>query len=340
MKKITLTTTLLLILIKAAVYSQDVNVSVNMPASAQPGSEFKVELTVNKGSVSGFAKLQQELPPGMTATAGESANATFSFKENKAKFLWMALPADASFKLSYTIKVGGDLSGPQTITGTFSYILNNNTEKLQVAAQIINIGGAGEPTTASSQSKPANPEVKSTPTPVVEPVKTEQPVVTATTTTATQENLTDEDKLKIEKQKLIEEKIKRLKQEVEEREKNKGTKTTPEPTRKTPGAVVNAEPSKSAPTVQGLVFKVQVAATKSNTPTSFFKDKFKLPEEVYVEDHEGWKKFTTGSFSTYVAAKAYCNNIRDNNGVVGPFVTAYKDGTRITVQEALNMTGK
>ena len=85
MKKITLITTLVLILSKATIYGQDVSVAVNMPASAQPGSEFKVELTVNKGSVSGFAKLQQELPPGMTATAGESANATFSFKDESSQ---------------------------------------------------------------------------------------------------------------------------------------------------------------------------------------------------------------------------------------------------------------
>ena len=70
-----------------------------------------------KGDVSGFAKLQQILPNGFSAEAGESANATFSFKDQKVKFLWMALPND-DFTVSYKVNVDGSLSGNQIVEGT------------------------------------------------------------------------------------------------------------------------------------------------------------------------------------------------------------------------------
>jgi len=61
---------------------------------------------------------------------------------------------------------------------------------------------------------------------------------------------------------------------------------------------------------------------------------------VAWEEHEGWNKYVIGEFQNYKAAKAYSNNVRDNNGVPGPFVTSYLDGVRISVQEALEKQGR
>jgi len=115
-----------------------VSVTTKLPATAVPGGNFTVELNVAKSDVSGFAKLQQQLPPGFTAEAVETANATFSFKDQKVKFLWMALPND-DFKVSYKVAVDASLSGNQIIEGTFAYIKDNETEKLVIAKDIIKI---------------------------------------------------------------------------------------------------------------------------------------------------------------------------------------------------------
>ena len=57
-----------------------------------------------------------------------------------------------------------------------------------------------------------------------------------------------------------------------------------------------------------------------------------------IENHEGWVKYTTGEFNEYKTAR----NKREalfKHKFPGPFVTAYNNGERITVQEAL-MTSK
>ena len=57
-----------------------------------------------------------------------------------------------------------------------------------------------------------------------------------------------------------------------------------------------------------------------------------------MDMHEGWHKFTVGQFNRYKEARNHRENVRSNNKIVGPFVTAYNQGTRITVQEALMIT--
>ena len=117
-----------------------VSVTTNLPASAAPGSEFLVELSVSKPGVTGFAKLEQSLPTGFEASVGQTANATFSFKDRKVKFLWMALPNDDNFTVSYKVKVAESLNGNQILEGKFAYIKDNTTEKYLIPKDIIAIG--------------------------------------------------------------------------------------------------------------------------------------------------------------------------------------------------------
>ena len=82
-------------------FAEGITVTQNIPSSAKPDSEFTVELTINKGSVGGFAKLQQELPEGFTAFQDENTGASFTFTNQSVKFIWMALPSDKEFKIKY-----------------------------------------------------------------------------------------------------------------------------------------------------------------------------------------------------------------------------------------------
>ena len=47
-------------------FAEGITITQKIPASTKPETEFVVELTINKGSTSGFAKLQQDLPEGFT----------------------------------------------------------------------------------------------------------------------------------------------------------------------------------------------------------------------------------------------------------------------------------
>ncbi len=89
----------------------------------------------------------------------------------------------------------------------------------------------------------------------------------------------------------------------------------------------------------GVKYRVQILANHRSVGKAEWKNKFGFEGNCQVENHEGWMKWTHGQFADYkeardkrVALTAECPNLP------GPFVTAYQDGNRITVQEALMIT--
>jgi septal ring-binding cell division protein DamX len=350
----TLLTAFATILFSGSLLAQ-VAVTTKLPATAAPGSSFTMELDIAKGDVSGFAKLQQILPPGFTAEAGESANATFSFKDQKVKFLWMALP-NGDFKVSYKINVDASLSGNQIIEGSFAYIKDNETEKFIIPKDIIAIQAnqaeaaqqaAMDKILADQQAKEAAAEAAREEAAPAEEVVEAEPVV---------EEVAEEVAEVVEEvAEVVEESVEEVAEQVEEVvEEVADAEPTPTPAPKptpapepTPAPKPIAEPTpasdyndamlKSKP---GLVFRVQIAAGPNQVDPSFFQQKYGLNEAVVIEEHEGLKKYVVGEFGSYRPAKTFSNELRDNSGVEGPFVTAYNDGVRIHVKEALEIAGQ
>lgn len=128
----------------------DPTVINGLPSSMEPGSEIRVTVTINKGDLGGFAKLQLDLPPGMSITALDTKGASFTFSDQKAKFIWMALPSGPSFKISYTLKADADASGSKRITGRLSYIEENERKTYDLASADIDLGAAQAPSAASA----------------------------------------------------------------------------------------------------------------------------------------------------------------------------------------------
>ena len=119
----------------------EVSIVQDMPAQMEPGTEVRVTVTINKDQISGFAKLQIDLPPGLTASAIETKGASFTFSDGKAKFIWMALPAQPSFKVSYTLSANNDASGTLPVTARLSYIQDNERKTVDMAPATITLGG-------------------------------------------------------------------------------------------------------------------------------------------------------------------------------------------------------
>jgi hypothetical protein len=322
-------------------FAQDVKVTSNIPAEVEAGKEFTVELTVNKGDVSGFAKLQQELPTGFSATPENPNGSTFSFKEQKVKFLWMALPGDKTFKVSYKVKVDASVIGDQILDGSFSYILNNETQKAALPKDIIKVTASGTAVANAAASQPKVSTVESNPQGSTQQAKSAETSSSSSEVTATSPSNAEAEALakrKEEEARVKSEKAERDRKAAEQKAAAaSATSGLPDPIQ-----IKSASTSspKAAGRVNGLVYRVQVAATKRKVEGSDFKAQFNLSDNVAWEEHEGWNKYVIGEFQNYKAAKAYSNNVRDNNGVPGPFVTSYLDGVRISVQEALEKQGR
>lgn len=128
----------------------NVSIEQELPAKMDPGTEARVSVTINKDKISGFAKLQIDLPPGLTATAIETKGASFTFADGKAKFIWMALPTQPSFKVSYTLSADASAVGTLQVTGRLSYIEDNERKTVDMAPSTITIGTGGAAASAPS----------------------------------------------------------------------------------------------------------------------------------------------------------------------------------------------
>ena len=132
----------------------DLNISQNIPPSLAPGSETRVTVTVDKGTLTGFAKLQIDLPPGLSATAIETKGASFTYADGKAKFIWMALPASPSFKVTYTLTADATVNGVQHINGRLSYIEDNERKTHDMSTSVVDFGAPGTVPVATTEVVP------------------------------------------------------------------------------------------------------------------------------------------------------------------------------------------
>ena len=177
----------LALLIYQFFFADGITVTQNVPSKVKPDTEFTVELTINKGTVGGFAKLQQELPEGFTAVQDENNGASFTFTNQAVKFIWMSLPSDKEFKIKYKVKVAAGINGDKIIAGKFSYVSDNVKQSIDIAPSTIMVGEkASEPvvTNTTTTTEPVTTSTVTTTEPVTtNTVTTTEPVVTNTTTT-------------------------------------------------------------------------------------------------------------------------------------------------------------
>lgn len=163
-------------------FADGITVTQNIPSSVKPDTEFTVELTINKGSVGGFAKLQQDLPEGFTAVQDDNNGASFTFTNQAVKFIWMSLPSDKEFKIKYKVKVAAGMSGDKVIAGKFSYVSDNVKQAIDIAPSTITVGDKASQPVATNTTTTTEPVATNTTT-TTEPVKTAEPTTTNTTTT-------------------------------------------------------------------------------------------------------------------------------------------------------------
>jgi hypothetical protein len=121
-----------------------------------PGDEIIAEITINKGSVAGFVKFQQDFPEGFLVSEVDSKGGNFSFVENSLKIVWISFPSENDVKIKYKLSVLSTANGAKTINGKISYLDNNDKKIFTLSPISLNIGTSAPPATEQKVSTENN----------------------------------------------------------------------------------------------------------------------------------------------------------------------------------------
>ncbi len=284
--------------------------------------EYSVELNVKKGDLSKFAKIEEYIPQGFRAVEGESQNGIFSFNQGVVKILWMNLPEEPQFTVSYRIVPDPGKSVDNfNASGTFSYITGNETKSIEIENE-----GEVSPEVADADPEVTPEDLAQLEEPeVVEPAQETTVQDPGSIVDETETDEPDPQEFDIEGNETPEA-IPQEKKPVEPEE----VKTEVTTTKTREAYMLDPE--------TGVYYRVQLAAGHRQIKIDRYFKRYNIQDEVKMEFHEGWRKYTTGSFDLYKNARDYRNRIWETTTINGAFVTSYNDGNRITVQEALMLT--
>ncbi len=278
-----------------------------VPSLVGASNEYIVNILVNKGSTEKFAKIEEEVPQGFKAEAIQTKDAIFTFKDQKVKFLWMNLPVEQRFVVSYKLIPTNKVDVKQLkLKGTFSFIINEATQVIDITQKEVDL----------SNLDPKNLEgiIASVPAPTFLSSGSQNIEGQPSSTSYTE---TGEDGGKTIAVKY---------QKIEDKKKITGKR------------VIDLKSFMLEPQ-KGVYFRVQIAAGHRPVDIKNYFKKYKIPQEIRTEEHEGWYKYSVGSFPAYKEARDYRVNLWKTS-VSDAFVAAYNNGTRITVQEALMITNQ
>lgn len=293
MKKIL---TLLAVAIFSTTAFAQVSITTNIPNSLAAGSSFDAEVKINKGGIGNFAKYQMDVPTGYVVTSSEAKGGNYTFENQRAKIVWVSVPAEAEFTVKFKIQVGSDAPATGTIAQKFYYLENSEKKEFEATPISVTVGGSGAVAVNNTPT-----ETKPTETKPVETKPTEtKPVETKPTETKPVETKPTETK-------PVETKV---------------TETKPVETKPTETSTVKTTTSSSAAEA-GMTFKIQLGAF-SNEPS---KSKFSGAGSVTIESLDGLFKVTTGNFKTREEAYKRLDELKAK-GYNG-FLVKYKNGQRV-----------
>lgn len=284
---------------------------------------YMVTLRVIRSGYIGFAKISDMFSIDYGVSEGESDGAVTIAAQGKIKYVWFEVPEVDEFYVTYFLDSETFANSAPEVTGKLSIVENGDPKDLP----ILNLD-AEEVLADNTKSltTPAEEVIEET-TAVIETTQTVETIIEDPE--EVEEEITETVAEEVTPDLIAEEVPKVIEETVEE---------------ETTVAVVEEEPSieEEEPSISnipnpetGVTYKVQILAAHTTIGRSYFKKRHKYSENFNIEHHEGWIKYTTGQHTEYKQARNSRERINNNYVLPGPFVTAYNDGERITVQEAL-----
>jgi hypothetical protein len=341
-------------------------------------NEYLVRLKVNNNKIVGFGKILEILPDNCNTNRDNDGGAVITQDANSIKFVWFEVPVAPTFEVSYRVMCISDGTVP-VIRGQVSYTENgnpftvdvvqmeapadlsivaanqNNTTASDSSAAVVNAAGDTQTTSAADSSNQAsvntsgdiqtttagdgNTTQQSGDTNVAANTQSGQQTgnntadtgnnqqANSATTVTTDTAQTTQVSGNMQQSNVVNGGVKEQKSDVNNT-KSDNVSATADNTKVSVKSVPSAE--------KGITYKVQILAAHRVVDKTYLKKKFSFDQEYNIENHNGWIKYTAGSYAQYKDARdARVKITSESSNLPGPFVTAYNDGERITVQEAL-----
>src|SRR6218665_3650189 len=281
-----------ILLLSSFVLKGQVTIQATLPAVIASNADLSFDVKINKGAVANFAKYQIDVPNGVTLSEVNSATGSFSFENSRGKIIWVNIPSEAEFVLTFKLN-SGSASGPGVFNQKFYFLEGGSKKEVEAEPITVNFGGAGA---AVAATPPASQPEQSNPTPP-EPVKsTPAPTVTEKIVAGTEPERTVEQPAPVSEKREI---------PVEKKEPVKPASPPP--------VVANAA---------GLVYKIQIGAYGENPG----KAKYQGIKDVNIVKEGDFYKVLVGNFKDRDEAARQKDELL-RKGFKG-FVVSYQNGAR------------
>jgi Uncharacterized protein conserved in bacteria len=276
---------------------------------------YLVSVLLDKGKANKYAKLEETIPQGYTAESVETRGGVFDYSNGKVKFLWLDLPSQPRFLVSYRLKPKSKQADGKevTISGYFAFMIDDATEIHEVAQAQTDLKKFAINTDFRSKGGTAAVGgAREIPIKYVGLAKQSQ-----------QQQIKKEEPVKVQEQK-------QQAKTTTPSTQNSGTKAT-EVSSKQESPKQEASGCK---TKEGIVFKVQLAAVSKEADKAGAASKFKTETPLLKEEINGMVRYLVGPFTTYSEALTIKNRAKQN-GYKDAFIAAYnQQGSRISINEA------
>jgi len=346
----------------------------NLPSDLETNEKRIVTWSLDIYDCEGFARFQIQFPQGIDAIPIESANSSFSFENGKAKFIWMELPPQNTLEVSLEVSANPDFRGG-SITQWFSFIRDGRRKDVEFEPHHLALREAAISAQNSVDKElkverqwTATTRKTGTMTVTISGYEPGQ-FLKLTEMLGAHSGVSILKDAGCDIRDAFDEQVVFIWQAAPNGDElvvqytlrggvpdsvngristiQNNTATEQEVAAIAPVGTQDSslnndtEPTSPTPetnTEENVAFRVQILATHAPVSGDAVKRIYAYPGEVRSERQGEWHKFTTGYHASYQSARNNRVDLSSNHAFPGPFVTAYRNEQRITVQEALLVT--
>jgi hypothetical protein len=121
------------------VLGQTLSMNIMAPEKVYSGTDFIVNVNINKGKVDGFGRLLIKIPSGFTPFEKVSENGKFEFDGEQIKIVWLNLPSASGFSVSFGIKAAPNMEGYQVLRGEMSIGTSKGSFRAEARPHIVTV---------------------------------------------------------------------------------------------------------------------------------------------------------------------------------------------------------